>query len=200
MGTWSHWHIFTLAHYHIITFEIMNFSSTHPLNIFRFCPKCGHEGFIFDNIKAFTCATCSFRFYINASTAVAVIIELPDDRIVLARRKHDPEAGKFDFPGGFVDILERAEDAAIREVKEELGVDIYNLQFLATFPNEYPFGGISYYTTDIAFTAKLDDPSKINACDDVSEAVYELPEKIDPATISFDSVRNILKIYIEQKK
>ena len=175
-------------------------SKTHPSRIFKFCPKCGHEGFIFDNSKAFNCDVCGFRFYINASTAVAVIIELSDGRIVLARRKHDPAAGKFDFPGGFVDILERAEDAAIREVKEELGVDISDLKFLATFPNEYPFRGISYYTTDIAFTAKLEDASKIKACDDVAEAVFEFPEKIDPSTISFDSVKKILKAYIEQSK
>jgi NAD+ diphosphatase len=84
--------------------------------------------------------------------------------------------------------------------KEELGVNIDKLEFLATFPNEYPFKGISYYTTDIAFIAKLDDVSKIKAADDVAEAVFEFPKKIDTNTISFDSVRNILKVYIEKKK
>jgi mutator protein MutT len=178
----------------------MNLSNTHPSNIFKFCPKCGKEGFTFDQVKSFSCKGCGFAFYINASTAVAIILELPDGRIVLARRKKEPGAGKFDFPGGFVDINERAEDAAIREIKEELGVDITELKFLATFPNEYPFKGISYYTTDIAFIAKLKDGSKIVAADDVAEAVLEFPENIDPETISFDSVRNILNTYKRFKK
>jgi mutator protein MutT len=174
-------------------------SNTHPSHIFKFCPKCGHKGFAFDGMKAFNCTACGFRFYINASTAVAVILEFPDGRILLARRKNEPAADKFDFPGGFVDVGERAEDAAIREIKEELGIDIEKLEFLATFPNEYPYRGISYYTTDVAFVAKYNDPSKIHAADDVAEAVFEFPEKINPDTISFDSVRHILKTYIESK-
>lgn len=178
----------------------MNLSYTHPSKIFKFCPKCGKEGFDFDGTKAFDCKLCGFRFYINASSAVAVILELPDGKIVLSRRKKEPAAGMFDFPGGFVDTGERAEDAAIREIKEELGVDIDTLEFLATFPNEYPYKGISYYTTDIAFTAKLNDATKIKAADDVAEAVFEFPEKIDTDTISFDSVKNILKAYIDMKK
>ena len=106
---------------------------THPANIFKHCPKCGKEGFAFDGVKAFDCQHCHFRFYINASTAVAVILEFPSGEIVLSKRKNEPKAGYYDLPGGFVDLGESAEDAAIRELQEELGIHVNNLRSYSLF-------------------------------------------------------------------
>jgi ADP-ribose pyrophosphatase YjhB (NUDIX family) len=176
-----------------------NFSATHPSKIMQYCPKCGARDFLFDGIKHFTCKACNFVYYINAGTAVCGIIELPDNRIILTRRKLNPKAGKLDLPGGFVDTMERAEDALIREIKEELNVDISNLQFLASYPNEYNFKGISYFTCDLAFTIKLVDIPTLKPADDVLDAIFVDPKNIDFETIAFPSIRSILKEYIGRK-
>jgi 8-oxo-dGTP diphosphatase len=47
-----------------------------------------------------------------------------EDKILLIRRKNPPYAGQWALPGGFIEYLEKAEDAVIREVKEEANVDI----------------------------------------------------------------------------
>ena len=47
-----------------------------------------------------------------------------DGRIFLVLRRRPPEAGAWSLPGGKVDFLERVEDAIIREVREETGVQI----------------------------------------------------------------------------
>ena len=176
-----------------------NESKTHPSAILKFCPACGAEGFTFSGEKLFTCPSCGFTLYINPAAAVAAVIELPDGRIVLTRRKHEPRAGCLDLPGGFVDIMESAEDAIKREIREELGIDIRSLCFLGAFPNEYVYGGLSYFTCDIGFSCISDEPEKIRPADDVSEAILILPEEINFSEIAFPSVKKILRLYIKQK-
>ena len=49
---------------------------------------------------------------------------LRDGRILLVERRKAPEAGYWNLPGGKVDFLERVETAVLREIKEEIGVEI----------------------------------------------------------------------------
>ncbi len=58
----------------------------------------------------------------NPVPTVDAIIELEGDRIVLIRRKNPPHG--WALPGGFVDYGERVDHAAIREAKEETGLDV----------------------------------------------------------------------------
>jgi len=175
---------------------MQKFSETHPSRIFSHCPRCGQQSFEFDNSKKFTCSSCHFNFYINAATAVAVILEAPDGRIVLAKRKFEPKSGFYDLPGGFVDTMERVEDAVMREVFEELGISVTDMRFLASYPNEYVFKGISYYTCDMAFVCPNIDLNHLKPDDDVAEALVIHPRDIDYGIISFPSIVNILKSYV----
>ena len=52
-------------------------------------------------------------------------IILDGDKILLEKRKNSPGKGKWSVPGGLVELGERIEQAAIREVKEETGLDVY---------------------------------------------------------------------------
>jgi NAD+ diphosphatase len=175
---------------------MQNFSKTHPANIFSHCPRCGKAGFKFDSIKKFFCAVCSFKFYINPAPAVAAILEAPDGKIALTKRKFDPQAGFYDLPGGFVDCMETAEDALRREVLEEVGVSVGNMNYLASFTNEYVFEGISYFTCDFAFVCPMNDLSNLKPADDVEDVLVIDPKDIDFNIISFPSIINILKCYI----
>lgn len=172
-------------------------SPTHPSRIFGYCPRCGSNQFSFDREKLFSCHKCNLNYYLNPAPAVCGILELGDGRIILTRRKFEPMAGMFDLPGGFVDTMETAEDALTREIHEELGLTVNHLQFLASFPNEYVFKGVSYFTCDLAFIAKITDESLIRPADDVSEAIAVFPKEIDLKTISFPSIIKIIKKYIQ---
>jgi len=66
-------------------------------------------------------------------------------------RSHEPAKGKLGLPGGFVDPDERAEDAALRECREEIGWAPPEIRFLGSFPNHYSYGGIDYSTCDLFF-------------------------------------------------
>jgi len=171
--------------------------STHPSNILKFCPSCGAENFTFNGEKLFTCGNCSFNYYINPAPAVAVIIEAPDGRIVVTRRKHKPRAGFLDLPGGFVDMMESAEDAAKREVMEELGIAVKSLRYICSSPNEYVYKGFSYFTCDIGFVCESDGLTQIRPADDVCEAFLIRSEDIDPSDICFPSIARIVEIYLD---
>lgn len=172
---------------------------THPSEIMKHCPSCGGVNYSFDGEKLFTCGDCSFIYYINPATAVAVIIESPDGKIVITRRKHEPRKGYLDLPGGFVNMMESAEDAARRETMEELGISISLLRYLGSSPNEYIFGGVSYFTCDLGFICTSGELSAMRPADDVSEAGLVRPEEIERKEIAFPSMERLLDLYLEEK-
>ena len=60
--------------------------------------------------------------------ALAVVIR--DDHVLLVKRRNQPDAGLWGFPGGHVDFGETALDAAVRELREETGVIARPLRYL----------------------------------------------------------------------
>lgn len=94
----------------------------------RFCPACAgplelrllKRG----EPERHVCTRCGQVVYQDPKVAVGTIISTGDSRIVLVRRAIEPGYGKWVFPGGYVDRGEEVAAAAIREAKEEAGLDI----------------------------------------------------------------------------
>lgn len=97
---------------------------------YRFCPVCGSalEPRVLKTTepKRLVCTSqaCGFVFYLDPKIAVGTIIRMPDARILLVRRAIEPGYGKWVFPGGYVDRGEEIQMAAIREAREEAGVEV----------------------------------------------------------------------------
>ncbi len=170
----------------------MDHSQFHPGKVIKFCPRCGAAEFSMCDAKSFTCKPCGFVYYINPAPAVIAIILNNRGQVLMARRKHDPGAGMLDLPGGFVDMDETAEQALIREVKEEVNLDIIAYRFIATYPNRYYFKGLVYFTTDLAFICSTEASGTVEANDDVSSAEWLYINEINPDDIGLDSVRRVV--------
>ena len=69
------------------------------------------------------CTSCGFVFYMDPKVAVGTIIRTADEHLVLVRRAIEPGYGLWVFPGGYVDRGEEITAAALREAKEESGLD-----------------------------------------------------------------------------
>jgi ADP-ribose pyrophosphatase YjhB (NUDIX family) len=88
-----------------------------------FCPRCGRTATV-DYPRSINCPHCGYGAYYNPKPVAAAIPMTPDNRIILLKRGFDPGKDLWTFPGGFVDLGESVEQAAEREAREELEIDV----------------------------------------------------------------------------
>ena len=175
------------------------YSNTHPLNVLKFCPRCGSAHFPATGSRSFQCEDCSFNYYVNSSAAVAVLLFNEKGELLLTRRAIEPYLGKLDLPGGFIDPGESGEQAAHREIQEELGIPIHSLKYFGSFPNEYVFSGYSVFTIDLAFLAKTESFHEMIAMDDVASFEFYKIQDIDLEEMPSISMYNIIKKLITRE-
>ena len=114
-------------------------------------------------------------------------------KLLLIQRAIDPHKGKWALPGGFVDIDEDLETAARRELKEETGLQIYEIHQLKAFgnPGRDPRGR----TISIAFWGEVFSEEKVSGSDDAADAQWFDLENLPP--LAFDH-ELILKEFMKQ--
>ncbi len=119
------------------------------------CLRCGSTAFSSTNGNKHLCQSCDFTFYLNASWAAAVVLRDPAHNYLWTIRNHDPYKGCLDTAGWFIDPGETAEQAATRECKEELGIDIWPLTYLWSFSGQYERCEITRPIINLVFEATL---------------------------------------------
>lgn len=160
---------------------------------FKFCPSCGSNTLVPDSVKSFKCRECGFEFFLNCAAAVMAVIIDHQDRILATVRAKEPGKGTLDLPGGFAEPGESIDHGLIREVKEELNLDIFDLDFFCSFANTYPYKSVVYPITDMAFTCKVRDFSLINPMDDVAGFRLIPVHDLDIDLFGMDSARKVLE-------
>lgn len=161
----------------------------HPLHLFRYCPICGSDRFVINNFKSKRCEDCGFIYYFNPSSATVAVIINDKKEILVATRANEPAKGTYDLPGGFVDLDESAENAVMREVKEETGLKIQSVQYLFSIPNLYIYSGFEVETTDMFFLCKIEGSYDFTAYDDVSELRFIPISQLDSAKFGLRSIK-----------
>jgi 8-oxo-dGTP diphosphatase len=143
------------------------------------CPKCGTP----------------VIQYLNPVPTVDIIIEFTPDAgktgIVLIRRKNDPPG--WAIPGGFVDYGETLEQAALREAKEETGLEIEGLRQFHAYSD--PRRDPRRHTISTVFVAR--GKGALRAGDDAASAEV-FPEGQLPTSMAFDHA-DILRDYFSKK-
>ena len=166
---------------------------------YRFCPVCGQPLELrvlkASEPKRLVCtdSACAFVFYLDPKIAVGTIIRVPSGRIVLVKRAIEPGYGKWVFPGGYVDRGEEITLAAVREAREEAGLDV-RLDHLI---NIYSYAGrapviIVYAATMVSGELAVDDEG-------LEAREFELDD-IPWDDLAFRSTREALRDYIDGRQ
>ncbi|MDK2955550.1 MAG: 8-oxo-dGTP diphosphatase [Desulfovibrionales bacterium] len=146
------------------------------------CPKCGE----------------SISVYRNPVPTVDVVIYAPGRGVVLVERANPPYG--WALPGGFVDYGESCEHAAIREAKEETGLDVELTGIVGVYSD--PDRDPRQHTMSVVYSAQAPDPEQLSAGDDAAKACFfarsALPELVfDHHKILTDFFRAIVALNIK---
>jgi NAD+ diphosphatase len=102
----------------------------------RFCANCGAETAIIEAGYVRHCPRCGTSHFPRTDGAVIMLV-VHGDRVLLGRRPGWP-AGRYSTLAGFVSPGESLEEAVIREVREESGIECYDPRFVASQPWPFP--------------------------------------------------------------
>ena len=171
------------------------------MEAFKYCPVCGSAHFEVHNFKSKKCRDCGFTYYANPCSATAAFIVNDNDEMLVVRRAKEPAKGTLDLPGGFVDMGETVEEGMIREIKEETGLDITNIQYLFSSPNVYVYSGMGVHTLDMDYLARVHGSvPAIKAADDAAEALWIPIAQVNPAEFGLTSIRNAVIRFLKEYK
>jgi len=134
------------------------------------CPSCGHVS----------------ERYKNPYPTADIIVDI-GGKVVLIERNNPPSG--WAIPGGFIDYGESAEHAAVREIREETGLEVYDLALFGVYSD--PARDPRFHTLTVVYTANSDGVPV--AGDDAGDAqLFSLDEL--PEEMAFDH-RDILEEY-----
>ncbi|UCG95024.1 MAG: NUDIX hydrolase [archaeon] len=133
--------------------------------------------------------------YKNPVPTVDIIAER-DGKIVIITRGIEPHKGKLANPGGHVDYGETIENAAVREMKEETGLDIRLKGILGVYSD--PERDPRRHTITVAFLAEVIG-GKLEAGDDAREVGFYEVEKLKKEDFAFDHWK-IIQDYVKWKQ
>lgn len=89
-----------------------------------FCTHCG-SAFAPDQDWPKTCGSCGATSYDNPKPVAVVLLPVRGQGVLTVRRAIEPHIGKLALPGGFMEKNETWQQACVREVKEETGLELF---------------------------------------------------------------------------
>jgi len=139
------------------------------------------------------CPECDWIHFIDPKVGAGVLIE-KKGQVLLARRGMAPSRGDWHFPSGFVDAEESPEEAAIRECKEETGLDVHLVELIDVFHYTADFRGEGVF---ILYRGEITGGTP-KAMDDVTELAFFAPDDL-PQNIAFRSNQMALQRWLREK-
>jgi 8-oxo-dGTP diphosphatase len=157
----------------------------------RYCPYCGTglvEKFCEGALRRY-CNRCDEPVYENPIPATCMVVVDAKDRVLLVKRSVEPKKGFWCLPGGFMELGETPEKAALRELREETGLSGKIDMLLGVSANP---SALYHTVLMVGFLVKRYS-GKMIAGDDANDVAYflynELPE------IAFESHASFIRMY-----
>ena len=159
------------------------------MGVKKFCPYCGQRVIekTFGRRVHGYCVKCDMIHYENPLPAVAVLVLNSKDQLLLVKRSVEPAKGTWCLPGGFIEVDESIEEAAVRELEEETGIkgEIEGLVDFFSQRNQY-------YRAILIFGYRVKIlGGELKAGDDAQEAGFYDLDKLPP--IAFLSHKRLIE-------
>lgn len=124
----------------------------------------------------------------------AIIVQ--DDRILLVRRANPPLQGEWSIPGGLVEAGETIEEAVIREVREETGLEIQPMKLVEVFERilRDKDARVQYHFVLIDYLCRVVS-GKAQARSDVSESAWVTADELKSYSVAEDTCRVVRKAF-----
>ncbi|HID88906.1 MAG TPA: NUDIX hydrolase [Anaerolineae bacterium] len=154
----------------------------------NFCPQCGHpleDRDAYGRVRRY-CPACDMIIFRDPKVAAGVVVER-EGRVLLIRRGEDTlRQGLWSIPAGFVEYDEDPAATAVRECREETGLEVELTGLLDVIPGEGLRGEASFL---IVYQARVKG-GRLAAGDDADRAGFFPPEDLPP--LAFESTRRAL--------
>ena len=126
--------------------------------------------------------------YPHPAVTADCIVFTSDNQVLLIVRKNEPCKGQWAFPGGFMNIDETAEAAAVRELQEETGIlldetDIFQVGAYTTVDRDPRERVIT-----IAYLAEIDKPVAVKGTDDAANAQWFPLDALPPLAFDHEEI------------
>ncbi len=156
----------------------------------KFCMKCATRLKAVGGRGTRECPLCGWVYWNNPRPTASVLI-LAGGRVLLAKRAVTPRPGCWDVIGGFVEPGETGEQAAKREVQEEIGADVKLERLLGIFSDVY--GPEKVPTLNIYYVGRIKKRQDLKPGDDVLSLAWFSLSKL-PKRIAFKNNRDALRL------
>lgn len=160
--------------------------------MFNYCYKCSGK-LIKKGPREYCCLKCGKTLFVNPAPGSSLMILDNLGRILLVKRGRPPKKGFWDIPGGFFEFNETAENGLVREIKEELGIEIKSWNYYCSQPDTYRYKGIIYETLSLFFLCRVSGREDFRVGGDVKEIGWFFSRDIPYEKIAFASTAQVLK-------
>jgi len=159
----------------------------------NYCPKCGGvlrlSPVKHDARERLLCQSCAFVFYQDPKVS-ACTIPVIDGKVVLVRRAISPGKGLWVFPGGFMDADETVEEAAVRETREEVNLEVRISGLVGVYSYRTPVVVVVYACEVVGGALRIDRESM--------EVRAFAPAEIPWDDLAFPSTGDALRDFISR--
>ncbi|HEC36489.1 MAG TPA: GNAT family N-acetyltransferase [Anaerolineae bacterium] len=160
-----------------------------------FCPRCGvemKEAEVAGRMRH-VCPACGFVLYRNPVPGAGVLVEM-EGGLVLIRRGEPPFKGWWALPAGYIEADESVEQAAVRECKEETGLDVELLELFGVY--SFPEGPVQ--SGIIIFYRARPVGGELRAGDDAQDARVFPPDDL-PENLAFRTHREVIARWVRNR-
>lgn len=157
----------------------------------RFCGRCGQANVQVPGERAMLCAHCELRAYPRISPSMIVLVTRGDE-ILLARSPRFV-AGVYSTLAGFAEPGESAEECLVREVREEVSVEVSNIQYVASQCWPFP------HSMMLGFHAEYAGGDIVPQPDEIEDARWFRIDDLPPLPAARSIARYLIDLYVARR-